>query len=128
MPCVGAKAVVEGGTLSVSSGNGPTHMVTPALTPWVGGAAKVCFRMKTPATQTGYVRIVYTQNGKNVPKLIEFPLGDTGAWKNYSFAFPDTPGKPFSLWIGLTKEKQELFFEQIEIQDAQGNPLKTWRF
>lgn len=128
LPCVGAKAVVEGGTLRVSSGNGPTHMVTPALTPWNGGAAKVCFRMKTPATQTGYVRIVYTQNGKNVPKLIEFPLGDAGTWKDYSFEFTDTPGKPFSLWIGLTKEKQGLFFEQIEIQDAQGNPLKTWRF
>jgi hypothetical protein len=49
-------------------------------------------------------------------------------WREYAVAIPHFEGKPFSLWIGLAREKEALTFDEISLVDANGKTLKRWSF
>ena len=112
----------------VTAGQGPTQMLTTVLPSFVGGKTSVRFRLKTAATQGGIVRLVSVSKGKKNVQTVEFKLGPVGTWQEYTVAVLPFEGKPFSLWIGLAREKEALAFDAISLVDAGGGTLKNWPF
>jgi alpha-L-rhamnosidase len=116
------------GSMIVTPGQGATQMLTTALPSFVGGKTTVRFRLKTVATEGGIVRLVSMNKGEKNARTMEFKLGPAGAWQEYTVAVPEFEGKPFSLWIGLAREKETLAFDEIAFVNANGNTLKQWSF
>jgi hypothetical protein len=84
--------------------------------------------LKTAAKDGGIIRLVSVSGGKKTAQTVEFKLGRTGTWQDYTVAIPPFNGKPFSLWIGLAREKEALTFDEISLADANGKTLKCWSF
>lgn len=124
----GSAARFFGGNLIVTAGDRPTQMLTTALPPFSKGKTTLCFRLKTAAKSDGMVRLVSVAGGTKRAQTAEFRLGPPGTWQDYAVAIPDFEGKPFSLWIGLAREKEALAFGAISLVDTSGRALKTWRF
>jgi alpha-L-rhamnosidase len=124
----GCSAKCEDGNLIVTPGQGPTQMLTTALPSFVGGKTSLRFHLKTAAKDGGIVRLVSVSGGKKTAQTVEFKLGPAGTWQDYTVAIPPFDGKPFSLWIGLAREKEALAFDEISLADANGKTLKRWSF
>jgi hypothetical protein len=128
LPDKGSHLSVAGGALTLSSGDAPTRMVTPVIGPWQDGDAVLNFRMKTEASQTGFVRLVSQLDGRKTVLEKPFPLKPSGEFQDYTVELPDTQGTPFSIWIGLNGEHSPLVFQSIELKTAAGQLLKKWGF
>jgi len=124
----GCSVRFEDESMIVTPGQGPTQMLTTALPPFTGGKTSLRFRLKTAAKDNGIVRLVSVSGGKKTVQTVEFKLGPAGTWQDYTVALPTFDGKPFSLWLGLAREKEALAFEEISLIDATGITLKSWPF
>jgi hypothetical protein len=122
-----SKATVSEGSLQVSPGTPATVILTTRLPELSGEETLLRWKMKTPASGKGFIRLVCDQNGKKTSRDVEFDLGTPGEWKEYVLTLPPSDGKPVSLWIGL-KAKEEAAFSVIRIEKPDGQMLRNWGF
>jgi hypothetical protein len=111
----------------LTRGAAATQMLTTKLPVFSGVKATLTFRMKTPATGKGGLRMVSKAGGKNVSQKTEFDLGAPGEWNSYSILIAAFDGTPASLWIELPSAQEELQFSAMSLESC-GTELKRWSF
>ena len=123
----GSEIKTAAGLMIITRGTTATQILTTKLPAFSGADATLTFRMKTPATGKGGIRMVSKAGGKNLVKKTEFDLGAPGKWNNYAVPVAAFDGAPASLWIELPSAREELQFSEITLESG-GSVLKGWRF
>lgn len=123
----GSQIKADGGVMILTRGAKATAMLTKKLPVFSGAKATLTFRMKTPATGKGGIRMVSRADGKTAAERIEFDLGAPGEWNSYTVPIEAFDGEPVSLWIELLSAQEELQFSEISLESC-GTELKRWSF
>ncbi len=123
----GSEMKVDGGVMTVTRGDTATQMLTTNLPVLLGRGATVSFRMKSPATGKGGIRMVARVAGKNVARKSEFDLGAPNEWNRYAIPIAAFEGTPASLWIELIGVPEEMLFSEITLESG-ADVLKQWSF
>jgi alpha-L-rhamnosidase len=122
-----SKIRVENGVMTVTRGTAATQMLTTNLPLDLGRGATVSFRMKSPATGKGGIRMVSKVAGKSAAQKLEFDLGAPNEWNRHSIPIAAFDGTPASLWIELLSSTEELHVSEITLESGAG-VLKRWSF